>query len=211
MSSPLQPPGTPPEQAPPSPDGPRDDPRLLWSSVTYADGLQSCDKTAFPTRPEVHDRYVHGGDAVLPLEAFMFAVWDAHDRLLVLDAHFDHLGVATLADALDGSGVSDVRLLTGSGGIDSAERQQAITHLTACINSGRIDQPRVQVRWAASLYKRSFPYLHDRFAIVDGALWHFGATVGGGHPGLTAASGPWPAADTRADVFFEECWRIANA
>lgn len=60
-------------------------------------------------------------------------------------------------------------------------------------------------------HKYSFPFLHDRFAIVDDDLWHFGSTVGGGHPGLTAASGPWPASDTRAVEFFDECWTICNA
>ena len=69
----------------------------------------------------------------------------------------------------------------------------------------------VDVRWSTKLDKHSFPFLHDRFAIVDGALWHFGSNVGGGHPGLTAASGPWSASDTRAVEFFEECWSVCNA
>ena len=33
--------------------------------------------------------------------------------------------------------------------------------------------------------------LHDRFALFDGNIWHFGASAGGMHAGLNAYSGPW--------------------
>lgn len=32
---------------------------------------------------------------------------------------------------------------------------------------------------------------HDRFALVDNAIWHFGATVGAMHKSINAFSGPW--------------------
>ena len=34
-------------------------------------------------------------------------------------------------------------------------------------------------------------FLHDRFVLFDGVIWHFGASAGGMHPGLNAYSGPW--------------------
>ena len=53
-------------------------------------------------------------------------------------------------------------------------------------------------------------YFHDRFAIVDSELWHFGSTVGGGYPGLTAVSRGWNAEDgeggTGAVLFYERLW-----
>ena len=36
----------------------------------------------------------------------------------------------------------------------------------------------MEVLWKAALDKHIFPFLHDRFAIVDRDLWHFGSTVG---------------------------------
>ena len=33
-----------------------------------------------------------------------------------------------------------------------------------------------------------FPYVHDRFAIIDSELLHFGSTVGGLHPDVSAAT-----------------------
>ena len=68
-----------------------------------------------------------------------------------------------------------------------------------------------EVYWSTKLDRHCFPFLHDRFAIVDNALWHFGSTVGGGHPGLTAASGPWPEYDSRGYRFFDDCWRTLHA
>ncbi|MCY4486025.1 MAG: hypothetical protein OXF11_02785 [Deltaproteobacteria bacterium] len=83
--------------------------------------------------------------------------------------------------------------------------------LTQFRNMNRSGSDLAEVRWSSTLDRHRFPFLHDRFAIVDGALWHFGATVGGGHPGVTAASGPWSEAETRARHFFEECWSACNA
>lgn len=34
--------------------------------------------------------------------------------------------------------------------------------------------------------------LHDRFALLDEDLWHFGVSIGGFYGGLHAISGPWP-------------------
>lgn len=54
--------------------------------------------------------------------------------------------------------------------------------------------------------KEKFDYIHDRFAIVDDELWHFGATVGGFHASVNAASRGWSAVDSGAIAFFELAW-----
>lgn len=182
------------------------DPKILWPSVTFGqDGAQNEDNAAFPSSWALDQR--QRADIPLALVAFVQAVRDASVRLLVLDRHFDCVGVDALATALEQSGVSDVRLLTGGTRTDEPQRAR----LNNCLNAGRVDGPQVEVQWNPALRKNRFPFLHDRFAIVDDALWHFGATVGGGHRSLTAASGPWSAHDTRAVSFFDECWRRLNA
>lgn len=140
----------------------------------------------------------------MTLPAFARAVANAHRRLLIMDRHFDETGVKSLQRAFEGSQASDVRLLTGR--VDDLEKNRI--DMENRINLHRSDQ-RVNVRWRTALHRNSYPFLHDRFAVIDGALWHFGATVGGGHPGLNAASGPWRAEETRAADFFEECWRMS--
>ena len=185
-------------------------PKLLWPSIRYAKRIESHDAVHFPSADEILLRYqeIESG-AELGLRVFADAVAGAEVNVLVLDQHFDKQGADILGGALILSQVRDVRLLTGS--LDDADSKQMANVLTESCNEERRDGWQVEVRWRAILRRRDFPFLHDRFAIIDGSLWHFGATVGGGYSGLTAVSGPWPATETRAVLFFEECWRRSNA
>lgn len=45
--------------------------------------------------------------------------------------------------------------------------------------------------------------LHDRFVLFDGNIWHFGASAGGMHPGLTAYSGPWEDSNKSLETLLE--------
>ena len=202
---------------------PSDEAQLLWPSIGYGQGIENHDSSSFPARDVVYERRrVHGDHVhergrahyegiVLKLVAFEAAIESAVARILVLDPHFDHAGVKVLGPALQSSQAWDVRLLTGRSGMDDEDRERWRRTLAQHRNSTRSEPGGVDVRWRASLDRHRFPFLHDRFAIVDGSLWHFGSTVGGGHRGLTAASGPWCASDTRAEDFFEECWSSCNA
>ena len=187
-------------------------PQLLWPSIAYGQGVVSHDDPHFPDPDKIYERLqaiesgTEGG-----LRAFELAVTAAAVRVLVLDPHFDRRGAEILRSALSLSQAQDVRLLTGRRHLDDQERSRLAKLLTQSCNERRLDRLQVEARWSASLDRDGFPFLHDRFAIVDGALWHFGATVGGGYAGLTAASGPWPAAKSRAIIFFDECWRRCNA
>lgn len=208
MSLALTPPAAPVERPRPPADAPADPPQLLWPSISYTNrGIDTDDRTSFPEEQDIrtrHDKEV----PQIPLEAFQLAVLLAEVRVLVLDPHFDKVGVDALTPVLGANrSVRDVRLLTGTGDTAAEYREEARRNLTQSINVDRT-QPGdlVDVAWRAALDKSRYPFLHDRFAIVDGALWHFGSTVGGGSRGLTAASGPWPASDTRAIDFFDECW-----
>lgn len=214
-------PGTMPNERPlhakPAAVGP---PRLLWPSIAYTNaGVSSKDASHFPASSDVRARHeecirlrdrLQGVDGLpnnaMKLAAFEEAVMEARQRVLVLDPHFDDVGVHALREALDYSQVVEVRFLTQAAGDTTPWRQE----LERRINLNRTDRREVEVQWRK--WKRgSFPFLHDRFAIVDDALWHFGATVGGGHAGVNAASGPWSAFDARAIDFFDECWRICDA
>lgn len=178
-------------------------PQLLWPSIESGANL---DISSFPERHKIyHKRHYKG--LTLRLVAFEKAVNAAMSHILVLDPHFDEIGADALQFGLFGSRALDIRLLTGY----ERDKELLQRELTEAINLDRDTGRRVEILWTTTLDRHSFPFLHDRFAIVDGSLWHFGSTVGGGHPGLTAASGPWPASQTRAKEFFEECWRKCNA
>ena len=185
----------------PEPSAP---PALLWPSIDD-DGKSSKDATSFPIEWRIRKRQELCRKSAMTLSAFNLAVATACQRLLIMDMHFDKIGVESLQHAFERSQASDVRLLTGD--VKKDEWYKMCNDLKKRINSHRSDQKVVDVQWRITLQKDSYPFLHDRFAVVDNALWHFGATVGGGHPSLNAASGPWSAKDTRAVKFFDECWR----
>ena len=194
---------------------PLGDPRLLWPSLKYGPPIQPHDLRHFPDVDQVEHRHVAGArhengkcGLYVRLDAFASAVEQSLKCVLVLDPFFDDIGVEAIGLALASSAAKDIRLLTGG---RRGEREDWRRTLQDFRNLDRIGSNRAQVLWSTLLNKDSFPFLHDRFAVVDGALWHFGSTVGGGHHGLTAASGPWPEYETRGKRFFEECWRRLHA
>ena len=187
-------------------------PRILWPSLECGRRIENRDLRRFPDMNQVVLRHTRGNTVRdLALTAFEGAVAQSQDHVLVLDPHFDEFGVNALSLALASSQARDIRMLTGGGDMTERDRKGLKDTLTEYRNMDRSGSNLAEVRWSSKLDKHRFPFLHDRFAIVDGALWHFGSTVGGGHPGLTAASGPWSEAETRAKPFFEECWRTCNA
>lgn len=54
------------------------------------------------------------------------------------------------------------------------------------------------------------PSFHDRFAIIDDELWHFGANVAGTHKDINCFSRGWSAHSTGAYDLFEKCWQQAK-
>lgn len=196
----------------PEPPEPSVKPQLLWPSIKYGEGIENQDVHSFPEIQYVCGRHAAPKtDTILKLIAFERAVTQAEMHILVLDPHFDKIGAKVLGPALEFSKARDVRLLTGGGDGIKEEKEGLRKEFTYYLNLNRDDGRQVDPQWTATLDKSCFPFLHDRFAVVDGALWHFGSTVGGGHHGLTAASGPWSANKTHAKEFFEECWRKYNA
>jgi hypothetical protein len=54
------------------------------------------------------------------------------------------------------------------------------------------------------------PPCHDRFAIVDNELWHFGANVAGTHNGVNCFSRGWSASEHGAIRLFQEYWEAVR-
>lgn len=46
--------------------------------------------------------------------------------------------------------------------------------------------------------------VHDRFALIDKEIWHFGAAIGAMHRSLNAFSGPWEDKDDEMKGFFHK-------
>jgi hypothetical protein len=136
-----------------------------------------------------------------PFDEFIFSVLEASRRLWIFDLHFDAIGVHALEIALKASSVRDVRVLTGQRTGDLAQWLDRLNALRA-----PVDPPLPPVMWLAVMNSKSYPFPHDRFAIMDDELWHFGHTVGGAGACLFACSGPWDAQSFEVESFYEGLW-----
>lgn len=174
----------------------------LPSAGIHWPGLQH-DLTAFPDDGVLYARRSQATCDRTPLMGFVRAVEDAQQRVWLLDPYFgqpeadERPGQLTLperlVDAFCHSRAASIRFVTGhhDGSLNEI--------VVAYANPGQ------DVGWL-TMQRDAFPYAHDRFAIVDGELWHFGATVGGGHSSLTAATRGWCAVQTGAADFFKRVW-----
>lgn len=181
---------------------------LLWPAAWWGDHDKpdiEADLTIFPER---HDRYGRreGKMSVASLE-FRLALRGAR-RLWILDPHFDiRFGIRPLQISLVGTGIEQLLINGGKGGIQPGEARQAEAGLRAILSDNLGGKTAPLVEWRDDLAKDGEPDTHDRFAIVDNELWHFGATVGGSHPSINAFSRGWNAAETGAIRYFTELWR----
>jgi hypothetical protein len=189
--------------------------RILWPTFPgYGDGGGS-DSGVFPSLTAIKARR-----AACPpeaLTAFVETVWMAQDRIFVLDEYLfkpqDGQSQRSRYDQIlfwlpDGLVANEIRFLTSAVG-DKAEQntiQQLFTNRVNTINQRtprRAGVAKIEVRFSLGI---NFPYVHDRFAIIDNELWHFGATVGGLHNLVNAATRGWDAEEHDAVRFFNDAW-----
>lgn len=184
---------------------------ILWGSQ---DGGQN----RFPTSRAAWERK-YSNDPI-PLEKFGAAVANAQERVWIVDEYLlmPDKGNGSPTDRVDrilmwlplSLAASDIRLLTKrhqevtEGDLKKfQQRARAISNHVA----RREKECRIEIRTHLT---RECDFIHDRFAIVDDELWHFGGTAGGFHAAVSAASRGWRAADHGAFDFFEEIWNVGE-
>lgn len=151
-----------------------------------------------------------------PLKAFEIAVrssvekvWLIDEYIFIPDANKSKIDdrISTIIDWFpDYIIASDIKILTKQNNEVSEEGLEIFKDREIEINSKRNKGSiKCNIEVNTNLSKR-FNYIHDRFAIIDDELWHFGATVGGFHASVTATSRGWNAEETGAVGFFELAW-----
>lgn len=162
----------------------------------------------FPYHEEVKERRSASESSRCPFGEFNDVLLEANERVLILDQFFQHegFGAKQLETGLILTLASDIRILSKS--VDN--------ELVSELNSERAEQQsevhdgsQSEIDWRAG-WGHIIPYAHDRFAVIDEELWHFGATVGGAHRDLNAASRGWSAKDVRAIEYFNQVWRVLS-
>jgi hypothetical protein len=139
--------------------------------------------------------YSSGADASLggPLDPFVDSVLAATSRIWILDAHFDGPGgYAILRDAFELAleQARDARRALEIHIISGRHRE-----LQVWIAKERIDTKGIDIKGRDGGF-------HDRYALVDQDLWHFGSTVGGGHCSLSSVSRGWAHHATDFETLF---------
>ncbi|MBU9454720.1 hypothetical protein [Burkholderia multivorans] len=191
------------------------DPQILWPTFPGYGTNGGSDSGTFPSLVAIKARRAARPPGFL--DAFVEAVWAAQDRILILDdflfktldGQSQQVRYDQILDWLpDGLVANDIRFLTNSHE-DKVEQQQIQAQFAtriAAINrsaSHRAGMATIEIRFSLG---SKFPYVHDRFAIVDNELWHFGATVGGLHHLVNAATRGWDAMAHQALRFFNDAW-----
>jgi len=182
---------------------------ILW-------GSQEGGQTQFPTFSAAYERK-YSNDPV-PLQKFGKAVSDAQERVWIVDEYLLRPDNGKPAIRIEQIltwlplwlVASDIRLLTKPHQeVDDDELKKFPQRAQAINNHAtrREKECRIEVRMHLT---RNCNFIHDRFAIIDDELWHFGGTVGGFHSTVSAASRGWRAADHGAINFFEEIWNAGE-
>lgn len=181
---------------------------ILW-------GSQEGGQNHFPTSMAARERK-HSDDPV-PLRKFGEAVAAAQERIWIVDEFLlmPEKGKGSAADRIDkilrwlhlSLAASDIRLLTKQHrefGEDDLKKFQRRAREISNYEARRGKECCIEIRMHLT---RDYDFVHDRFAIVDDELWHFGGTARGFQASVSAASRGWRAVDHGAVDFFEEIWR----
>jgi hypothetical protein len=176
-------------------------PTLRWPVHWWASELPpASDAPRFPLKHEL--AYRDSDEGRLASVEFRSALREAR-RLLIMDQHFDRRdGHNPLCQLLDTKSLAEVKILTkASSTVDVSGMRDELFELLSVALPNHVTP---DVQWRCGDF--SGFSLHDRFAIVDDELWHFGATVGGAHRSVNAFSRGWSAKETGALQYFFELW-----
>ncbi|MFF7109342.1 hypothetical protein [Pseudomonas sichuanensis] len=154
---------------------------------------------------------------VRPVEEFEKAISTAQ-QVWIIDNHLfsadgqkpDHSRrINNVVNWFQTDHIQSIKILTGHHG-SRKEIENAFENLKQDLTElrGQLGPP---ITIALSFSLRDADCIHDRFAIIDNELWHFGATVGGFHRDVNAASRGWNAETHDAVQFFDTVWKMANA
>lgn len=197
--------------------------------------MASCsgDLFGFPKVWDVKSRqncYINNSGEINYLNAFWDALQSAVKQVLILDSYFLNpetpSGInkenliskriltikAKLEDlALNHPDGLEVKILTDSPySADKKKEEEMLANFDEVKELAQelCQQGSAGVELSVCLdLTKKFDYIHDRFAIIDDELWHFGGTVGGFNSKLSVASRGWDATKLNAIEFFNEVWQ----
>lgn len=147
------------------------------------------------------------------LVPFLEAIRKARECLWIIDKNFlqkkepsGQNGIDTIYKAVAVSKVKDIKIIAMPGGLKRTKAEDEMKRLRHARKNFKAGSEGLPIAICTNLDKRISALIHDRFAIIDDVLWHFGSDVGGRDAALNAVSFGWDADVTRAKSFFSELW-----
>lgn len=183
---------------------------------------QGDDSHLFPNTSQIYSRRNTCDIHDFLIDVFFDAIANALERVLIVDNYFfkphegkgdnedekldDRIDILLLPMESRSFQASEVKILSGCNADETQESLQ--TKLQSRAN--RISQKRPIGNSSLSIEFKTLPdrLIHDRFAIIDDELWHFGGTVGGFEKQFSVASRGWRASEYGADTLFHNIWRL---
>lgn len=188
-------------------------PQLFWPSVcdeTY----ETKDFDRAPSYGSIRTRFWQNPEKEAVAKEGSPAFWNSAasvQKVFLMDIQLDEPAMLMIrdyfskfSDAKDFP-IKEIKILCGSN--DKSEVKAAVDDMRTTLKK---KDPRHSIELRQTLNKKKFPFLHDRFAVLDDELWHFGATVGGLHKGLNAYSRGWSASAHRFMDMFDEAWKATK-
>ena len=168
-------------------------PKLLWASIPMDLTCREVDCLTIPKYERIKRRRELCSLKPLGLPAF-WEVARHSKQLLILDIHFDEEAVRYLHEKIEGSGwLTELLLITSE-----RKARGEFEAMRANHPNGKDFDIRV--------VDKGSTVFHDRFAVTDGELWHFGGTVGCLEAKMTAGSRGWPADQLEFIDLFHKLW-----
>ena len=175
----------------------------------YPNTKQATDLLSCPNLRDIKDRYREGEKNALVLDSFTRTLRNASDKIWILDTYLhknfskNDVFESILKSIFINKAIIDVRFY-----LKSKTNEEDIKEIVKFYNDLiREDRSNSRATTIALKFYDNLNYVHDRFAIVDDYLWHFGSDVGASLPSLHATSYGWNAEKLEITDFFEELWQ----
>jgi hypothetical protein len=183
-------------------------PQLMWMSMTPEEPFKELDSRTVPLMHSVETRYRHTStnkkktkpDLLMGCQVF----WEEFQRsqlVIIFDRYADDLLLRRIHQELEAKGARTMQTLVVFGGTLSINKS-VLADIDDLVKgtSGRLNFHHV-----TGMKSTTPPFPHDRFAVTNGELWHFGGTIAG-QEGLSAVSRGWKAVDIGVQKFVEDTW-----
>ncbi len=185
---------------------------------------QGDDSLLFPNTSQIYSRRNTCDIHDFLIDVFFEAMSNALERVLIVDNYFfkpyegkgdnedekldDRINILLLPMESRNFQASEVKILSGCDANETQKSLQAKLHSRA--HQINLKFPRPIGSPPLSIEFKTLPdrLVHDRFAIIDDELWHFGGTVGGFEKQFSVASRGWRSSEYGADTLFHNIWRL---